>query len=300
MNTIISLLISLVISTISPQAKPVASIPFTVEKNSIYFYGKVNETDSIRFLFDTGADGSVLTEKAMKKLKLRLDGTSKNLGSNGTNDFETSSGNQVVLGGILKKNVTLTIIPYGEVNFSGVFGTDLMKGHIVEIDYHKQVLNFYKEDDPEINYTGYTKMSLGPSANYPTTLKSTLLIGDKKYSGLFGLDTGADDVLTISSPYSRKNGLVDKMVKIGSAGFQGSDGSEYEMPIVLCPEIQFAAMHLYRLPISLSVASEGIDSSDKIDGFFGNAFLKKFNIILDYKKKAVYFRLNKNLYTEFY
>ena len=137
-------------------------------------------------------------------------------------------------------------------------------------------------------------------STYPTSVKSALIIEGIKYAGLFGLDTGADDSLIITTPFAKKNKFINKMTKIGAASYQGSDGSIVELPILLCPEIQFANKSFYRIDTALSTATEGIDATDKLAGFYGNAFLKKFNIILDYKNEFIYFKLNKNLYTGFY
>lgn len=115
----------------------------------------------------------------------------------------------------------------------------MMNGHMIEIDYHNQLIKFYNKNDKDINYKGYTKLKMYTDI-YPTYIKSTLIIKGEKYKGLFGLDTGADDALTIAVPFAKSNSFVDKMTKIGTAHGQGSDGSEYEMPIVLCPEVEFA------------------------------------------------------------
>lgn len=283
--------------TLSAQKHP-ALIPFSLENNSVYLQGKVNAVDNVKFLFDTGADGSVININSKKKVDLKIDGKSQNKGSNGVNTVDYSSHNTVQFGDIQKTDVLFTLIPYGEVNFDGVFGTDLMKGKIIEIDYQKNVLRFYDENDRSIDLSGYEKMKLHLIDNYPA-VESSITVNGKEYSGYFGLDSGADDALTIASPYARKNSLASTMKTIGKATAQGSDGSVYEMPVVLCPSITFAQKFLYNVPITLSSSTEGIDASEKMAGFFGNAFLKRFNTIIDFKNQFIYFKLNKHLYSEF-
>ncbi len=299
MKYLLNLFIAFVSLTGHTQSKAIESIPFSIEKNHLYIRVKVNETDSLKFLFDTGADGSVINEGSIAKLNLKIDGRSINAGSNGTNEVAQSTENEMVIGSIHKTGITFTIIPYGTDEFDGVIGTDLMRGHIIEIDYHNQLVHFYDEHDNNINYSGYTKLKMDTD-HYPTCIKSTLLINGKRYKGLFGLDTGADDALTLASPFVKNNKFIDKMTKIATAYAQGSDGSEYEIEIVLCPEIEFAEKHFYRIPTALSNATEGIDASAELAGFYGNAFLKKFNLIIDYENKCIYFKLNNNLYRDFY
>lgn len=281
------------------QNNEVTVIPFSVENNGIHFYAKVNGNDSLKFLFDTGADGSVINFQSLHKVKLAINGKSLNRGANGTNEVDLSQGNKLNFGKIEKENVSLTIIPFEGASFDGIFGTDLMKGSVIEINYNKQELRFHDEIKNNLDFTGYTKIKLHLIDNYPT-VKTSMIINDEEYSGFFGLDSGADDALTILAPYVKKNDLESKMPKVGSASSKGSDGLVLVSPVVLCPELLFANKVLYNVPITLSTAKEGIDATDKMIGIFGNAFLKKFNTIIDFKNGYVYYKLNKNLYEKFY
>ena len=281
------------------QAKPEAVLPFTTEKNVIYVYCKVNETDSLKFLFDTGADGSVINLSAKVKPNLKINGKSLNRGSNGTNEVDESNGNTVQIGDITRTAASFTLIDFQTDAFDGIMGTDLMKENIFEIDYNTNEIRFFKQDDPSISYLRYDKMKLHLVDNYPA-VESKLIIDGKVYKGLYGLDSGADNLLTIAAPYAKKQNLEGKMRNIGSATSIGSDGSEAVAPVVLCPVIDFSGKHLYNIPILLSQSTEGIDSTEKMAGFFGNNFLKRFNVIYDFKNKLVYFKLNKNLYYDVY
>ncbi|WP_278377603.1 aspartyl protease family protein [Chryseobacterium arthrosphaerae] len=282
---------------IPAQNKP-AVIPFSLENNSIYIHCKVNNSDQLKFLFDTGADGSVINTGSKKDINLKIDGTSANKGSNGINTVEYSSHNTIQFGDIRKDDVLLTLIPYETTNFDGVFGADMMQGKVIEIDYHKKEIRFYDENDRSIDLSGYEKMKLHLVDNYPA-IESSITVNGKEYSGLFGLDTGADDALTIAAPYAKNNAFARIMKTIGKARAQGSDGSVYEMPVVNCPSITFAGKYLYNVPVTLSGSTEGIDATEKMAGFFGNKFLKRFNAVIDFKNQTIYFKLNQNLYSGF-
>jgi len=281
------------------QNKPEAVVPFIIEKNVIYIYCKVNQTDSLKFMFDTGADGSVINTGSKIRPDIKVTGSNLNQGSNGNNIVEVSSGNTVKFGAIKRSDINLTLINYQTDAFDGVMGTDLMRGNIVEIDYNVNEIRFYTLNDASINYDRYDKMRLYLIDNYPA-VKSELIIGGKEYKGLFGLDSGADNLLTISSPYAKKHKLKDHLRNIGTATSIGSDGSQYESPIVLCPIIEFSGKYLYNIPIALSGSTEGIDSTLKMAGFFGNNVLKRFNMIIDFGNSLIYFKLNKNLYYDVY
>lgn len=282
------------------QSQPLASIPFWIEKNGIYFYGKVNQTDSLKFLFDTGANVMVLTEKAASVLGLTIDGESLNTGSNGTNTVKNSINNLLAFGGLSHPGTGFTIIPYSDVAFDGIFGSNLMKNYAIKIDYHEKRLNFYRPGSlQKQQLEGYEKLSITDVDGYPA-VQSTLTILDKKYTGLFGLDTGADDALTVASPFAKKHALAGKMEQIGSAGFLGSDGVAYTLPIVIAPEINMGKKSFYRIPVSLALGETGNNATTKMAGYFGNNFLKRFNAVIDLGNNALYLKPNDLLHSSYF
>lgn len=97
----------------------------------------------------------------------------------------------------------------------------------------------------------------------------------------------------------KKHTLSARARPIALATFAGSDGSVYEMPIVRCAVAKFGGKELYNVPAALSTSTDGIDATEKMAGFYGNAFLKRFNTIIDFEEGFIYLKLNENLYTPF-
>src|SRR5690606_22031824 len=124
------------------------------------------------------------------------------------------------------------------------------------------------------------------------SIKSSIVVDGKRYKGYFGLDTGANNSLVISSPFSSKNNFSKKTEVVGRSISQGSDGSTYETPLVIIPEIRFGDYRFYRMFADLSNSTEGGLASKNKAGFFGNDFLKRFNIVLDIPNKYIYFKPN--------
>lgn len=282
---------------LAAQTTPITTIRFVSAGNAVHIYCKVNDADSLKFLFDTGASGSVLSEAAAARIRLPRSGTALNTGSNGTNTVGQSVGNVVRFGTITKNNVPLTLIPYEGVAFDGVFGTDLMKGYLIEVDYHRKELRFYEPAGYHNDLSTYARCRLRFVADYPV-IQSTVVAQGRRYTGWFGLDTGADNVLTVAAPFVRKHGLLARLPKIGAAVSQGSDGSTYENPIALASEIRFGQKSFYRIPIELSQSTAGTDATEDKAGFWGNGFLKRFNAVWDFDRHFLYLKPNNNLYTE--
>lgn len=280
------------------QAAPKAVVPFTLKDNRVYLRCAVNATDSLTFLFDTGADGSVISTTSAVAKELKRSGTSLNIGSNGQNTVDKSAGNTIRFGGLTKTGVTLTIIPYEDVAFDGVFGTDLMAGYVIEINYQKKELRFY-DTAQQLDLRGYSRHKVRYIDNYPT-IRCAVADQHQRYTGWFGVDTGADNVLTVASPFVRQNGLMTKLPKIGSSVSQGSDGSSYEKPIVLVTSVHVGRKPFFRVPIDLAQATQGTDAAADKAGYWGNNFLKRFDAVWDFPNRTLYLRPNSNLYTKFY
>ncbi|RTQ52165.1 hypothetical protein EJV47_03830 [Hymenobacter gummosus] len=225
-------------------------------------------------------------------------GTSLNVGSNGSNTVAESTGNRIAFGGLTKADATFTVIPYENTAFDGVFGTDLMAGYVIEINYQQKELRFY-DGVQQVDLNGYSRHKLRFINNYPT-IRCAVTARNKRYPGWFGLDTGADNVLTVAAPFVRQHGLVSKLPKIGSAVSQGSDGSSYENPIVLATALHVGQQPFYRLPIDLSQSTEGTDAAADKAGYWGNNFLKRFDAVWDFPNRTLYLRPNNNLYTKFF
>lgn len=273
------------------------SIPFVLEKNCIYFYATINKSEEIKFLLDTGANTSVVNELSKDKIVLEINGESENTGSNGTNTAHVSSNNLLAIGEINKDSFPFIIIPFGTTQFDAIIGTDFMKEYLLEIDFSQKEIRFWNNKST-LDLKEYNKMKLYFIDDYPA-IKASFYIGNKKKKGYFGLDSGADDNLTFAAPFSKKRDLKNKLQIVGKAIAQGSDGSQYEMPIVKIEKLLFSEDTLINIPASLSQSTEGIDATKKMAGFFGNGVLKRFDTIIDFKNHIIYYKKN-TLFTSNY
>lgn len=161
------------------------TIPFELKNdNRIYIKCKINETDSLSFLFDTGANGTVINSYILdKKIQLKLNKEADNNGSQGAHKVQISTNNTIQFGSLFKKNIDLLSIDYGADKFDGVFGTNLIEDYIVEIDYDKKELRFYEPKKyvyPK-KHSGYTKFKMGTVSDGGLyTIKTAIIMNGKK------------------------------------------------------------------------------------------------------------------------
>lgn len=271
------------------------TIPFTLKKdNRIHLTGSINKSDSLNFIFDTGANAIVITSKLIgNKVNLKLDGNTINSGSDGTSSIETSSSNHLKIAHLNWDNVNLLSIDYQGRNFDGVLGWIVFENKIIELDYEKQLLIIHQS----INTIpkGYTKIETKMIDGVPY-IKGTILTENQKAMGWLEYDTGYSDSFSLSQKFASENHLNNAMPKIGTSISTGSAGIEWKANDYILPKLKFAEFELNNVPLSIDEEDpEGIEHND----ILGNSLLKRFNAIIDLQNFEIYLKPNHLLNSEY-
>jgi len=302
-----SLIIVLITSTIAySENTPVATVSFELkEDHRIYIKLKVNETDSLSFLFDTGANAMVINSQVLgKKLNLKLNRSQNNNGVNGSHQVRVSDNNTIEFSGIKHNNISFLSIDYGvgnRNNFDGVFGSNIMRDYIIEIDYAKKEMRFFNPKTYVYKTKGFDKYALGTALGGSLyKIKASINIDDKKYTGNFELDTWSDGGLKIFSPFVIKHKFNKLFKSVAETRYSGSSGSSVISPIVILPEIQLNKKYFYRFPATLLANTTGVFASKEMAGLFGNNFLKRFQTILDIPNWQIFLKPNDLLHMPYY
>ncbi len=280
---------------------PLATLPFELKSdNRIYLKCRVDGSDSLVFMFDTGAEPMVINESILgKKLSMNFDGEVTNVGTNGTSKIKQSDNNKFSFSGILTDSVSFVAIPYGDVPFDGVLGSTFMKKYVIEIDYRKKKMSFYDPKTYKQDDETYKKIKIQFISQLPT-IEGFIIVNGEKHKGKYELDTGSDGGLTMSTPFTSKYDLINKFKSVAHATSLGSDGTKNKSPIVILPEIGIADMHFYAIPATLSTANSGVSAYTSLSGMLGNGFLKRFDMIVDLSHNQIFVKPNNLIYTPFY
>lgn len=270
------------------------TIPFEIKSdNGIYVQGRINESDTLNFLFDLNAGINVINEEAIKspKASIKIDGSVENTGSDGVMITQLSSANKIAIDHLIWENVPLLIIPYGKRSFDAVLSWRSFEDKIVEIDYNNNLLIIHNElPDLVSEYSALeTKM-----INGIPYVKCELSIGEKRVQDWFGFDTGGNGELLVSQKFAAENQLNGIMNHIRSATATGSSGNPLKLKIVQLPKLKIGDYELYRVPLGIyDKDPEGVDDLK----ILGNNILKRFNAIIDFQNNRIYIKPNKLLYS---
>ncbi len=148
-----TILFTLLVSSSSVWASPsLAVLPFRLSGSHIFIDVRVNDSEQLHFIFDTGASSTVIAQRQAKRLKLSSDGYTPIRGRKGPSLAYYSRNSQLRMGELLVEKVRVVHLPLDHLQralgkkVDGIIGHDLLKHYVVQINYDTRTIALY---DPE-------------------------------------------------------------------------------------------------------------------------------------------------------
>lgn len=271
------------------------TIPFMLGDDSrIHLKGKLNNSQKLDVLFDTGANAVVITSSLIgEKVQLQLDGEVSNNGSDGNHTVQTSSGNYLEVSDLNWDDVKLLAIDYQQRTFDMVLGWVAFENKIVEINYDKKCLIIHKSKTTVSKE--YSKVATRMIHGIPY-IKGTLSVGNIKSSGWFEYDSGYNGSFSLSQKFASENNLNNAMEITGTSVSTGSAGVQYKSNNYVLSKLTFGDYELLDVPLYINEEDpEGVEYND----ILGNNVLKRFNAVIDFKDFEVYLKPNTLVNSEY-
>lgn len=275
-------------------SKGSVKVPFDLFENNILLQFRVNNSQPIWFIFDTGASVNVINEKLANNLGLTSRGVVNPSGGGGTVSGTFSEGATVGLPGVEAFKQRFFAIPldalptYFGRDVEGIIGTDFIRNFVVEIDYTNETLTFY--DPKTYNLSGEPDTLLLENRDGTPYVKVALsLDGRNTITDQFELDSGSIRILQINRPFADRHKILtilpeSKVVEgVGGAGIGGKTK-------FVEARIHSFKIGRYTLPgpvISVSQDTEGFGASNDAAGVIGTELLRRFKVTLDYQSQRM-------------
>lgn len=284
------------------------SLDFKQVNHNIVIPARINNSDTLWFILDTGLGTSLITELTnkdsltinyAKKIKL------KGLGQSESVDAYTSFGNDIHISGIHFKNQKINAL-LQDVFFlsrksgckiNGIIGSTIFENYVVKINYSNNKIEFIK---PELyKHKKRKKDACLPLefVNNKPYIKTwiTDAKGNRTYVKLL-IDTGASLALWLQE--SDKISLPEK--KIYNIIGQGLNG-DIHGHISRIKNIELGQYTISDPVVSFpdSTSLKSREQNDHRNGSIGGDLLRRFNIIIDYPNKQICFRKNRYYKKEF-
>ncbi len=280
------------------------TLSFKLVSNLVIIPLKINNSDTLNFILDTGIKSTMLIDASSSKFLNLKDMRSqkiRGLGQGNDIDVLVSTGNRFNIGEIFGENQTVYIVMGNQFNIKqkvgekihGIIGGEIFNNFIVEIRYSSQRVifhskKFFQTPSERKNRTTIPIIILD-SKPY---LKTSLVLDNDSVVELFLLlDTGASDALWLFT-------ASDSQIKIPSKTIYTYLGSGLNGEIFgnkgRIKKISFGKFEILNSTASFpdTAAVQLSFNLSKQNGNIGGEILKRFNLTFNYFEKTLTLRKN--------
>ena len=247
----------------------------------------INGQGPFRFLVDTGATQSVLSQKVATRLGLRKIATNImfGVGGDGKVDSPIYKADSVKIGDVTVKNIPLGTMdnPLLDLVMDGILSPTLLADFIITMDYPGSQIQLTRKA-PE-GGTVVPAWFFGGLLMVPVEVNG-------KHKGNFLIDSGADSTLlayTMANTLGVNKDTPGAAVDLPIGGIGGLDGGVLMVPSVTL-KTPFETKQFDRVMAIELKSMSGLIQTE-LSGVIGYDTLKNYRVTLDYQRAEI--RLNK-------
>ncbi len=257
---------------------------------------RINDSRPLRMLFDTGASGILVSQKAVDKAGLEHlgSGLSWGVGDKGTRNSFAAVANTCQVG-VLKFNTCLIRALEGKGQIAGdedgLIGADFFQDYVVDIDFQRHLLHLKPLPPRPLDPQGYDRVvppdetGFTPVFRFGHAIFVTTKVNGKR-SGLFLLDTGAE-ASNIDSSFASLSTKLSGNSMVRMRGISGDVAKVFEADKAELQFARFRQSNLGLLAFNLNNAPEHQDV--RMAGILGLPVLAMFRLTIDYRNGLVNF-----------
>lgn len=201
-----------------------ARIPFELHSNLIILYAKINDTDSLRFILDTGVSSIIITDPyVLKANKLRL---TRKVNLTGAGEGKSISAhvaidNQLQMGRLRANHQNIVVLEddflhlseYVGVPVHGIFGYEIFNNFVVTIDFSKKEIILMRPDRYKYKNSKGDRHPLIIEDTKPFTDAVTLFADGREHPIRVLIDTGAGHALLLNNTPKESFQLPQKVIR---------------------------------------------------------------------------------------
>ncbi|CAN5317620.1 hypothetical protein BH09BAC4_BH09BAC4_17810 [soil metagenome] len=285
-------------------------IPFQLHSNLIIVPVRVNDSDTLRFILDTGVSNTIITDpSAFKKRPLTLTRKVKlaGAGEGGSLTASIAIDNTLSMGGLRAAHHNLVLLDEDILKLSeyvgtpvhGIFGYEIFANFVVNIDFQRHEIMLMKA-----NKYKYRK---GKGDRYPITIQDTkaytdalsIFDGEKVTPLRVILDTGAGHALLLDQARSLvAMPLPEKSIRAQlGRGLNGVINGR----LGRIQKVRFGRYELENIlasfPDSMAFGMKLVDMPER-QGNVGCELLRRFNVTFNYPEQYIVMKPIKRLMRE--
>lgn len=267
-------------------------IPMVIKNDKLHIKVKINGSQELNAIWDTGANGNVIYPSAIRKgVKLEFDGSTLNRGTGGTTKRQTSSKNSLEFGGFKWSDEAFILVEKQTDEDDVVIGYPVFSDKVVELDYDRMLMIIH--DKTPSYSTTFSKTAL-VYLDGLTSVEVRLEHGKATAIGQFDLDTGGNGTLSVTSTFANEEKLQGTMKLLGKSQSTGVGSGILFNEILMLPKLSIAGYTLQNIPIHVELPPTTEPTNTTHERLTGGKLemnvLRRFNTIIDYPRNEIYFK----------
>jgi hypothetical protein len=274
--------------------KNFTEIDFYSSGNWIFIKLKLNNTDSLNFILDSGVDETILNKRTARLLKYKFDKKASFSGAFEDDSVFYSENNTVSIGNVKLDSLIIVEVPLENqeqtfgVAIDGLIGEALFKKHIVFIDFEKEKIRLYNNDDGFIPGDSFMAIDLKIVNRLPVIESSFVISNNDTLSGRFMIDLGYRNAVAFNTPFVKKYELIAKIKKFYTLNASGILANE-KTYMARIRSFKLGDISMDGIACMLVQSASGTLSVDDYDGIIGVELLNRFKYVgFDYNRKKLY------------
>jgi predicted aspartyl protease len=281
-----------------PPARLKTKLPFiTLSGGVILLKAAVNNyPDSLNFILDTGSGGISLDSTTCEELKIPLVASDRTIrGIGGIRNVKFLYNAQLKLPGLTVDSMNFHVNDYEiltsvyGIKIDGIIGYSLLNKFIIKLDYDTLLMEIYSQGEfryPKGGHILRPIISSIPVLNFRFKDR-------RSFVNRFYFDTGAGLSFLVSEDYARDSLVLNAKKKPVITQAEGL-GGKMTMSLTTVKEVRIGPYRFKKVPTFIFDDQYNVTSYPFLGGLIGNDLLRRFNVILNYRKREIHITPNRH------
>jgi hypothetical protein len=275
---------------LSPAAGPVR-VPFDLVANHIYLRGRVNDSDSLWVVLDSGAGGNVIDAAVAKAIGLEATSTGRGRGAGGEVEAGQVPSVTVKLPGVTLEDSPIATMPLESFRrrtgraMDVIVGAPLIRRCVLRVDYAAQVLEFLPAET--FDYQG--KGAIVPVTfrfGHPYITARVTLPGGKPIEGQFVVDLGSSQAVILTPTFAEKNHALEALGRTIEGRGLGV-GGQLTSRIGRIASVEVGGVTFQQPITGLPGSAQNYVAASDAIGNIGGEIMRRFTVTLDYARERM-------------